>query len=109
MAGDTWGGSEELWADTALKLLEQGHSVRAMVEYWPNLHWKVKRLMERGADVHLRQPHPVPSLAARGYRKLTKNFLPQPVLDPFDAWIRDEDPELTIISMGNYLENGTWM
>ena len=55
MAGASWGGSEELWSDTALLALEQGHDVFVSVYNWGELPVKLRELKNKGAHVHLRQ------------------------------------------------------
>lgn len=54
MAGDPWGGSEELWSQTALDLAAQGFSVRASVHEWSPAHKRVLALVEGGVDVCVR-------------------------------------------------------
>jgi glycosyltransferase involved in cell wall biosynthesis len=49
-----WGGSEELWSRTALKLVAEGFRVSASVIDWSPLHKRVLNLMEAGVDVWLR-------------------------------------------------------
>jgi L-malate glycosyltransferase len=52
-----WGGSEELWAATALKALERGHEVLASVVGWANDPPKLRELAVRGAKI-LRRHNP---------------------------------------------------
>lgn len=51
---EPWGGSEELWARTALDLLSQGFSVSASVLQWSPLHPRVLDLRARGVDLWVR-------------------------------------------------------
>ncbi|MCH8553526.1 MAG: glycosyltransferase [Schleiferiaceae bacterium] len=53
-----WGGSEELWADVANELLEQGQEVMISVFMHADLHPKILKLLEKGAQLHKR---PFPS------------------------------------------------
>ena len=43
-----WGGSEELWSQTAVQLSRAGHDVQASVGYWPRLSDKVTALTDHG-------------------------------------------------------------
>jgi glycosyltransferase involved in cell wall biosynthesis len=50
-----WGGSEELWSQTALRLREEGHEVAASVVWWPQLSSKILKLKERGVKLLIRK------------------------------------------------------
>jgi hypothetical protein len=51
MAGSPWGGSEELWSQTALRLHESSHRITASVISWPQLSSHVTDLMKRGLTI----------------------------------------------------------
>jgi glycosyltransferase involved in cell wall biosynthesis len=53
MHGWAWGGSEELWSQTATKLRSQGHIVRASVGYWPQLSPKMMALADHGISLEI--------------------------------------------------------
>lgn len=55
MAGDPWGGSEELWVQTAELALQKGHTVIASVYDWGKLPPKIENLRKAGAIIHLRK------------------------------------------------------
>ncbi len=57
MSGSAWGGSEELWAATALEALEVGHEVFVSVFGWTNKAPKLRELERRGAKI-LCRPNP---------------------------------------------------
>jgi glycosyltransferase involved in cell wall biosynthesis len=48
MSDCQWGGSEELWSQTATQLKHAGHEVQASVVYWPRLSDKVTVLAQHG-------------------------------------------------------------
>jgi glycosyltransferase involved in cell wall biosynthesis len=48
MQGQPWGGSEELWSQTAVRLKLEGHDVQASVEYRPHLSEKFTELARTG-------------------------------------------------------------
>src|SRR5690242_1186044 len=50
-----WGGSEELWAGAALKLLARGHRVTVHVLAWPEDPPKIRELENAGARI-VRRP-----------------------------------------------------
>jgi glycosyltransferase involved in cell wall biosynthesis len=53
-----WGGSEELWAQTALELVRRGHEVRASVKGWEQLHPRVQQVAAAGVTVVPRRQSP---------------------------------------------------
>lgn len=54
MGGNPWGGSEELWAATALEALDAGHEVFVSVLGWANTPPKMAELERRGAKISRR-------------------------------------------------------
>jgi len=77
MAGEPWGGSEELWSRTALDLVSQGFPVSASVLEWSPLHPRVLDLRARGVDLWARpqwyslRRHPWDRLMSRGKDRTT--------------------------------------
>jgi len=51
MHGAPWGGSEELWSQTASQLSRSGHQVRALVAYRPQRAEKVVALAKEGVEI----------------------------------------------------------
>lgn len=89
-----WGGSEELWVQTANAILDEGHELVASVFKWEPLAPKIAQLKERGAYLHLRERVPANSITDRIKRKLN---LYQ------DNSFRDfflKDPDIIIINNG---------
>jgi glycosyltransferase involved in cell wall biosynthesis len=66
--GDSWGGSEELWSQTALRLAAEGFPVTASVRAWSPPHQRVLNLIEGGVEVRFR-PASYP-LWKRAWRKV---------------------------------------
>jgi glycosyltransferase involved in cell wall biosynthesis len=61
-----WGGSEELWSQTALELLAQGFPISASVSKWSPLHPRISDLIARGVEVWFRpMPYPLWKQARR--------------------------------------------
>jgi glycosyltransferase involved in cell wall biosynthesis len=48
MIASPWGGSEELWSQTAVQLKRAGHDVQASIAHWPRLSDKVAALAQYG-------------------------------------------------------------
>jgi glycosyltransferase involved in cell wall biosynthesis len=95
MAAGPWGGSEELWTQTAIFLAKQGLPVAASIQGWPKLH---ERLIEvRKAGVDLRQRPFKRSLAARVRRRISRR--PQIVFD-IEHTLGNISPSLVVISNG---------
>lgn len=101
MCGYPWGGSEELWSQTASRLKQDGHDIQATVSFHPQLSHKVTALAEQGIKVAIYPRHPhtyisriVNKLALRRrriYRRL-KRF----------------NPELAVISQGHNAGGFEW-
>ena len=66
--GNPWGGSEELWSQTALNLVRQGVSVSASVTGYSTLHPRVQYLIQAGVEIWPRAW--VYSLRKRLWRKV---------------------------------------
>src|SRR5215469_3613497 len=49
-----WGGSEELWSQTALRLANAGLAVAASVCKWPEIPRRVESLLQIGVKVQRR-------------------------------------------------------
>ena len=107
LTADPWGGSEELWAETAKRLISRGHNVRVCVQAWPDVPAKVQELVALGADVYFRKHYR--SLARRALNKIGRKFLPGFIPGAIDTWFRHAEPDLVFISMGNYVEDSTWL
>lgn len=105
MFGVPWGGSEELWSQTALRLHQAGHKVSASVVWWPQLPPKVSRLAEQGVDV-VRQSPPQPSLPGKIWRKIKNQF---GMASPDASWLRRKQPDLVVISQGYNQDGLQWM
>lgn len=49
-----WGGSEQLWSDMALQLLDKGYEVMTNTLEWPEPHQKIKEIKQKGGLVTYR-------------------------------------------------------
>jgi glycosyltransferase involved in cell wall biosynthesis len=105
MAGTSWGGSEELWSQAALRLREEGHEVSASVVWWPQLSPKVTGLAEKGVKV-VTQAHPYPRLPVMLWRRMKKKL---GMATPEKVWLRSQQADLVIISQGFTQDGVEWM
>lgn len=98
MAGQPWGGSEELWSATAVRLARDGVRVAASVHGWPQLDGRLQELSKLGIIVKPRvTKYP---LFAAAQRYLSAK--PQIVLDVMKAF-GSFSPSLVVISEGGPL------
>jgi glycosyltransferase involved in cell wall biosynthesis len=73
MGGAAWGGSEELWSQTALRLAAEGFRVFASLGAWSPPHPRVLHLVQRGIDVSFRPArYPLWNKAWRALAKPSK-------------------------------------
>lgn len=99
----TWGGSEELWAGTALFLALAGHTVRAFKTIVDDQHRRVVALRAAGCPVT--DLDPVVTLGKRitnrllpYHRQYTRRKISQDLLA---QGLRSLRPQLTVISQGS--------
>jgi L-malate glycosyltransferase len=97
MAAAPWGGSEELWAASAIEAAEQGHRVRAFVFDWSLSHSKVQKLVARGIEV-VGRPLRLAPWTRRIRAKLERKSL------YLGAQVAAFEPELLIVSTGTAAE-----
>ena len=93
MEGWHWGGSEELWSQTASALRSEGHEIKASVAHSLGRAEKVNALAQQGIEVESRPAHSPGRL-----RRIAKKIgVKGP--DPFER-LRRFHPHVAIISQG---------
>lgn len=103
MQGSPWGGSEELWAQTATRLRQSGHDARAWVMYRPQLSPNVRSLAKLGVGI---ETYPSPSFAAtRGRRVWDRISLRY---RRSYAQLKNFSPDLVLISQGHNAGGFEW-
>ena len=107
MAGVPWGGSEELWGQTALRLLEKGHEVVASVFQWPYRPASLERISASGGSLSFR-PRNQPFLG-RLIEKARQRLSPSPLPSVDMEWLSKEKPDLVVISQGGPWDGVPWM
>jgi glycosyltransferase involved in cell wall biosynthesis len=96
MGGYPWGGSEELWSRTALRLREHSHTVTASVAFRKPLSPRVTDLSTRGINVLVRPSSRGMSLR-RVWQRITRSQ------ERMFSWLLRPVPDLVILSLGwNY-------
>lgn len=93
-----WGGSEELWSRTALRLCQDGLTVGANVWRWPRPARRIEELIAAGAHVKFRR-------TIRRLRRFIGDLADQSVTRWLDAF----RPDLVVISVGYHVEGVEWM
>lgn len=102
MTGYPWAGSEELWGGAAMRLVDAGHSVAALVPRWPTLAAPLERLRSAGATVRMRAAQRF-GLGHRVAAKLGRALFGPRESDDL-RWIRAQRPDLVCVSNGNYFD-----
>jgi len=102
MYGYSWGGSEELWSRAAWRLREASHKVAASGEFSPQLSTQVTRLAEGGIRLWVRRTV-LPRFPTRVWRRVARR---QP---REQEWLRQQNPDLVIISQGANCDGLPWM
>lgn len=98
MAGTPWGGSEELWTQTALRLAAQGVSVAASIHGWPKPDQRILNLANRGVTVRPRPQKPTLVAAAARYV-----FGKSSIVFDIENSFGNFSPDLVVISDGGPL------
>ena len=97
-----WGGSEELWSRTALRLHAEGHHVAVAVSWWPQTPKPVLHMMERGIEVFI-PPPPYARLPTRVLQEL-KAKMGWKKADPIVPWLTKQKADLVCVSNGGNID-----
>lgn len=106
MAGVPWGGSEELWSQTALRLREEGHDVSVCVAWWPQLAARVQELQKSGANMFVRKDSQ-PNIPGRLWKKVKRQIVAEERKE--FQWLRVQQPDMVVISQGGSSDGLEWM
>ena len=107
MAGLAWGGSEELWTRTAMRLCGLGHEVRCSVIKWDPQYPAIDNLAACGARMHYR-PRRKSLLRRMADRIIYRDA--SPAVDAASMqWLKSFKPDVVIISQGGPWEGLPWM
>lgn len=99
MCGEAWGGSEELWGRTALRLLTENRAeVHAHVNWHPDLAPVLREFIAAGGQLTREAPLPLHHRILR--RALRGRRTP---------YLERVQPDLTVVSQGAHFDGATWM
>jgi glycosyltransferase involved in cell wall biosynthesis len=101
MADWPWGGSEELWSQTAVQLKRAGHDVQASVAYRPRLSDKITLLAKQGIRLEIYPSNRI-GMARRIWNKLTLRY------QRSYGRLKRFKPDLVIISQGHNSGGLNW-
>ena len=107
MAGLPWGGSEELWSRTAMRLCGLGHQVECSVPKWNERIPALENLEACGAKLQFR------SRRKGVWRRMADKVFSRDDMPDVDAismhWLDRFRPDLVVISQGGPWEGLPWM
>jgi L-malate glycosyltransferase len=100
LTSSSWGGSEELWFQSAVEALKLNYQVGLFIYDWSDEAIKVSQLREKGADIHKRNRNP--SLTTRVIGKVVAalNGTFPNFLNPYKT-IRKFNPDVIVITDGS--------
>jgi glycosyltransferase involved in cell wall biosynthesis len=101
-----WGGSEELWSQTATRLVKEGVSVAASIHGWSPLHPRVHNLTQSGVKLSVR-PQRYPA-----WKRLRRRLLSPEKNDcslEVERFLSAVHPKLVIFSTGGVLPTIEWL
>jgi glycosyltransferase involved in cell wall biosynthesis len=101
-----WGGSEELWSQTATRLVAEGVSVAASIHARLPLHDRVRDLMGSGVKLWLR---PERYSAWRRMRRRVLSGSKSDLLIEIEKFLHLVQPELVVLSTGGVWPPIEWL
>lgn len=107
MTGLPWGGSEELWSRSAMRMCGLGHRVACSVPKWDQRHPSIDNLEACGVRMNYR-------LQRKTFlRRVTGRILSCNAPHGIDFetlhWLKSFRPDLVVVSQGGPWEGLTWM
>lgn len=106
IAGGSWGGSEELWSQTAAYALQEGHHVLVSTNDCENPNPKIIKLQKDGALMHYR-PQIKPEHDYRLHKRIVRKLI-RIIYNPKGKtgykMIEEFQPDIIVISQGGCYE-----
>jgi hypothetical protein len=99
MGGLPWGGSEELWHQTALVLLQRGHQVVSSTRKWKNTAAPMAHFAADGGQPHYRGR----SMFGRTVRRKLEKF--NLTRQHEAGWLKRTRPDLVLISLSCHTDD----
>ena len=106
MAGWPWGGSEELWSRTALRLVKYGLSVAANCVEWPDIPERLRELEAAGVQITYRDEG---KAAPTTLLWRVKRRVMMRVGRRHFRWLDSVRPDLVVISQGGNTCGREWI
>jgi glycosyltransferase involved in cell wall biosynthesis len=103
MAVAPWGGSEELWSRSALRLRQHGFEVAANISRWSARIPQVDALKNAGVLLTRRTEHSA-SIASKVFSKVAHQLR-----NVNAGWVKAQAPSLVVISQGGNRDGVEWM
>ena len=97
-----WGGSEELWNQTAFRLKQEGHEVMASAMFWPKMSERITGLKDKGIKLQVRYPPYPGSISRRIWNKISRHRL------RCQLELKRFKPDLVVISQGHNAGGFDW-
>jgi glycosyltransferase involved in cell wall biosynthesis len=107
MEGSPWGGSEELWSQTAIRLAQGGHRVSASVAHSNRPRDALMRLKQGGVEVVERQG--TAALWDRFWRRLNRRRAAGQLSRRDVSWLRAIPSGCVCVSQGGIADGLQWM
>jgi len=99
MAGNPWGGSEELWLKLANDALEENHNVECSIFNWGELPKKIALLKQKGAIIRKRTRFIYPELHKKPIGKFKEHLLADKQLSKHLF-----NKDFAVVSMGGFCD-----
>ena len=100
MRAASWGGSEELWSQAAMRLAGKGFIVGANIKKWSEEHPRIKQLEVSGCTIERRKYKR--NVFQEVVQRIYKNEI-------FYNWLDKFSPDIAVISIGTSLHGAGWM
>lgn len=101
MKGFAWGGSEELWSQTALRMIEKGHQVSASVHAWKAPAKQLNELQAKGCRIQQRR-------ISKLRDSICRFFGNDPQFRSAIRFLKQNAPKLVVISCGGFADDPWW-
>lgn len=93
----SWGGSEYLWYQTALRFIDKGHNVSVSIPRWKDIPDALIKFKEKGLAINYNTDSPA-------FKKLMNRFLPKGLQynyqDDGYRFLNETKPDLVVINQG---------
>lgn len=104
LCSHTWGGSETLWSETAIALIQRGYGVAAFIDPICEEHPKIQQIKKIGGQIHTRRTNKATPLKDRLLQKIST----QPNQSKLEGFLEANKPDLVCISDGLTFERPHW-